>query len=173
MQRPDPSEYAPFYANYIALVTETDIVATLAAQLDRFLTLFRPVPEAVGNVRHAPYTWSIKEVVGHLADAERVFGYRAMRIARGDATPLPGYDENAFTAAGEFDRMPLADLVEEFETLRLGNLCLFRHLPDAAWTRLGTANGSPISVRALAWILVGHVRHHAAILRKRLEGAAG
>ena len=98
MTRPGPTEYAPFYAGYIDLVPEADIVATLAAQLDETLALLRPLPEAVGDVRHPPYTWTVKEVVGHLTDAERVFGYRALRFARGDTTPLPGFDENAYAA---------------------------------------------------------------------------
>jgi hypothetical protein len=168
MTRPGPTEYAPFYAGYIALVPEADVVAALAAQLDDALSLLRPVPEAVGDVRHPPYTWTVKEVVGHLTDAERVFGYRALRFARADATPLPGFDENAYVGAGGFDAVRLADRVAGFEAVRRSHLWLFRTLPYAAWARGGSANGSPVTVRALAYIMAGHARHHTAILRQRL-----
>jgi hypothetical protein len=169
-QRPEPTEYAPYYEGYVGLVPEHDIQAALTAQLDEVLTLLRPVPEAVGNLRHPPYTWSVKEVVGHLTDGERIFGYRALRISRGDTTPLASFDENEFARAANFDRFPLADLVAEFETGRRNSLWLFRHLPAEGWTRIGTASNNPVSVRALAYIMVGHVRHHLAILRKRLAG---
>src|SRR5262245_997170 len=126
MHRPGPTEYAPYYGNYIALVTEDDVLATLEAQLGELLPLVRSVPEERAGDRHPPYTWSVKEVVGHLTDCERVFGYRALRFARGDATPLPGFDENAYARAAGFDRVPLADLVDEFEALRRSHLGLFR-----------------------------------------------
>jgi DinB superfamily len=168
MQRPASTEHAAYYGKYIDLVTETDIVATLAAQLDEVLPFLRAIPESQGNVLHPPYTWSIKHVVGHLTDSERVFGYRALRFARGDATALPGFDENAYARAAESDRRPLADLVAEFEALRRSHVLMFRNLPEAAWSRSGLANNNGVSVRAAAYILVGHVRHHTAILRKRL-----
>ena len=171
MDRPGPDEYAPFYAGYVALVPEADVVAALAAQLEEALAILGPAPEAAGGVRHPPYTWTVKEVVGHLTDAERVFGYRALRFARGDATPLPGFDEGAYARAGEFDRVPLADLVAEFAAVRRAHLALFRHLPAAAWGRGGAANGSPVTVRALARIMAGHARHHTAILARRLGAA--
>jgi len=171
MTRPGPTEFAPFYAGYIALVPESDVVAALAAQLDDTLALLRPVAEADADVRHPPYTWTVKEVVGHLTDAERVFGYRALRFARGDATSLPGFDENAYAQAGGFDRVRLVDLAAGFEAARRSHLWLFRTLPEAAWARGGAANGSPVTVRALAYIMVGHARHHTAILRKRLAAA--
>lgn len=168
MHRPTPTEYAPFYAGYVALVPETDIQAALAAQLDELRALLDPVPEAVGNVRHPPYTWSVKEVVGHLTDGERIFGYRALRFSRGDATPLAKFDENDYAAAAGFDRFPLADLVEEFALVRRASLYLFRQIPEGAWARVGVASDNPMTVRALAYVMVGHVRHHLAILRQRL-----
>jgi hypothetical protein len=171
MPRPASSEYAPDCAPYVALVPEDDVVKTLEDQLAELLALLGPVPEAVGNVRHAPYTWSVKQVVGHLIDSERVFVYRTMRFARGDDTPLPGFDEVIYAQAGEFDRCRLRDLVAEFEALRRSHLWFLRHLPEAAWTRTGLANGNPVSVRALAYITAGHVRHHMAILRRRLSGS--
>jgi hypothetical protein len=168
MPRPNSTEYASFYKSYIALVQEDDVVAAMEAQLADALSLLRPVPEARGGDRHPPYTWSIKEVVGHVTDAEQVFGYRALRFARGDATPLPGFDENTYVRAAEFDHVPLKDLVDRFEALRRSHLGLFRGLSDADWSRTGEANGEPVTVRALAYVIVGHARHHTGILRKRL-----
>jgi hypothetical protein len=171
MPRPDPTEHAPYYGKYVALVPEDDVLAALEGELARTLALLRGVPDEEARRRHPPYTWSVKEVVGHLVDAERVFGYRAMRFARGDATPLPGFDENAYVPTGQFDRRPLADIAAEFEALRRSHLALFRGLPPDAWDRRGSANNNEISVRALAYILVGHERHHTAILRRRLSAA--
>jgi hypothetical protein len=171
VSRPDTTEYAPYYGTYISLVPGGDILAILERQLADVNGLLRGVPEAVGNTRHPPYTWSVKEVVGHLIDSERVFGYRALRFARGDATPLPGFDENAYARAVQFDSYALAELLDEFELVRRSHLHLFRHLDAEAWGRQGVANEKPVSVRALAWILAGHVCHHLAILRKRLSPA--
>ncbi|MFM8273449.1 MAG: DinB family protein [Gemmata sp.] len=168
MQRPDATEHAPYFAKYTALVPEDDLLAALAAQLTDPVGFWRGIPESQGDVCHAPYTWTVKQVIGHLADGERVFGYRALRFARGDATPLPGFDENEYAKAVGYERLSVAAVVDEFETARRANLALFRNLPEAAWTRAGEANGHRMSVRALAAILVGHVRHHDAILRKRL-----
>jgi phosphinothricin acetyltransferase len=170
MHRPSSTEYAPYYETYIALVPEDDILAALEAQLGETLAVVRGLPESRGGERHPPYTWSIKEVIGHLADTERVMGYRALRFARGDSTPLPGFDENAFARAAAFDRVPLKDLVGEFEAVRRSNLYLFRGLDEAAWSRRGEANSNAVTVRALAYIIAGHARHHTAILRRRLSG---
>jgi hypothetical protein len=168
MPRPAPGDFAPYYAKYLDLVPEDDILPALSAQLDEVLPVLQAVPEATGGVKHPPYTSSIKEVVGHLSDCERVFGYRALRFGRGDATPLPGFEENDYARAGEFDRIALAHLVREFEAVRRSHACLFRHLPAAAWDRAGEANGTRVTVRALAHIMVGHVRHHLGIIRKRV-----
>jgi hypothetical protein len=170
MHRPGSTEYPPFFGSYVALVPEEDILTALQTQLADALALLRAVPEAEGNVRHPPYTWSVKQVVGHVTDAERIFGYRALRFARGDSTPLPGFDENPYALVAESDRFPLSDLVSEFEAVRRSSLWLFRNLPAAAWSRSGEANGSAVSVRALPFIIIGHGRHHTAILRRRLSG---
>jgi hypothetical protein len=171
--RPDATEYAPPFAGYVGLVPDGDILTTLERQLDGILALLRGVAEEVGDTRHPPYTWSVKEVVGHVTDAERVFAYRALCVARGDQTPLPGFDENAYVGPARFDACPLADLVLQFEHLRLSNVYFFRSLPADAWARRGTANGSPVTTRALAYIIVGHAEHHARILRKRLGKGDG
>src|SRR4051794_13654848 len=122
MQRPSSTEYARYYDKYIALVPEDNVVAALEAQLTDKLALLHSVPEAQGTVRHAPHTWSIKEVVNHLADTERVMGYRALCFARGDATPLPGFEENDYARTAESDRRPLSDLVSELEAVRRSHL---------------------------------------------------
>jgi hypothetical protein len=168
MARPEPSEYALHYGNYIRLVPEEDVLEAMKSELARTLELLRAVSEDESLRRHPPYTWSVRQVVGHLIDSERVFGYRALRFARGDATPLPGFDENAYAAAAGSDRIALADLAEEFEALRRSHLCLFAGLPGDAWDRRGLANQAEVSVRALAYVVVGHERHHMAIVRKRL-----
>jgi hypothetical protein len=170
MHRPLATEHAPYFEKYIALVPEGDVLAVLQGQLTETLAFLRSIPEPEGNRRHPPFTWSIKEVVGHLTDTERIFGYRALRFARGDATPLPGFDENAYVRAAEFDRRALGDLVDEFEALRRSHLCLLRNLPEEAWSRAGRANDNGVSVRALAYIIAGHTRHHMAIVRQRLSG---
>jgi hypothetical protein len=171
MNRPNSTEYNPYYDQYIKLVPEGDILAAMESQLGETLGVLEGVTEAQGNTRHPPYTWSVKEVVGHLADTERIMGYRALRFARGDGTPLPGFDENVFVRAGDFDRTKLRDLVSQFEAIRRSHLLLFRSLSDEAWLRSGEANGNAVSVRALAYIMVGHARHHTGILRKRLAKA--
>lgn len=168
MQRPEPTEYAPFYGKYTALVHEGDVLATMEAQLAEVLAFWRTVPESQGDVCHAPYTWTVKQVIGHLIDGERIFGYRALRFARGDTTPLPGFEENDYATVARYERLTIADLVNEFEAVRRSTLWLFRNLPAEAWAQSGEANGSLVTVRALAYIVVGHVRHHGGILRKRL-----
>ncbi len=172
MPRPASTDYFAAFGNYIGQVPEEDILPAMESQLGEILALVRPVPESEGNVRHAPYTWSVKEVIGHITDAERIFAYRALRFARGDATQLPGFEENSYVKAAQFDRLRLRDLVDEFEHVRRANLHLFRGLPDEAWSKGGVASVGPITVRALAYVIVGHARHHANILRKRLQGAA-
>jgi hypothetical protein len=168
IQRPGPDEFAPFYADYIAEVPPgahpVDLLATQLAELPRLLGT---VQESGAAYRYAPGKWSIKEVVGHVSDAERVFAYRLLRIGRGDETPLPGFDENQYVPAGAFDARTLTDLVGEWVAIREATLALVRGLPAEAWARRGVANGRPISARALAYIIPGHVQHHLGVLRTR------
>jgi DinB family protein len=171
MSRPVPTEYAPYYEKYIALVPEDDILEAMKSAVETGLAFLAGVSETEASVCHPPYTWTIKQVVGHLTDSERVFGYRALRFARGDSTPLPGFDENAYANGIRLDDIPLGDLLAEFASLRRSHVALFEHLPKEAWQRRGLANNAEISVRALAYILIGHERHHVAILRKRLSQA--
>ncbi len=172
MARPKAGDYAAYYEKYLALVPEENIVETLEKNLGESLAVLREIPDSRGQERHAPYTWSVNEVVGHIVDGERIFGYRALRFGRVDTTPLPGFEQDPYVAAGEFDRRRLSDLTREFELARRSNIELFQGFPDAAWARRGEASGNAITVRAVAYILVGHARHHMGILRKRIEGAA-
>jgi hypothetical protein len=149
-------------------VPEGDLLATLAAQSDELRRLVGGLSDAQALAHHAPYTWSTKQVVGHLLDCDRVFGYRALRLARADATPLPGFDENAYMLSVDFDRYPLAELVDEFDALRRSHVAMFRHLEPAAFARGAVVNAHPITVRAIAYVMAGHTAHHLAILRKRL-----
>lgn len=167
--RPATSEYGPFFAGYVGLVPETDIVLVLQSQLADVTRFWNTIPESQATAVHAPYTWSVRQVLDHLVDGERIFGYRLLRISRGDTTPLPGFDENFYATASEESATPLTDIIEAFDGLRRANLVLIRNLPESAWDRTGTTGGTPITARALAWILAGHIRHHDAILRRRLS----
>jgi hypothetical protein len=165
--RPEADEYAPFYAGYVARVTEDDILGVLAAQKDDIGTLARSLPEAKQSYRYAEGKWTIGEVLSHLIDGERVFGYRAFCFSRGEQAPLPSFDESQYVSASRAGDVPLVALAGEFATVRESNLAFLRRLDDDGWTRTGTASGKPVSVRALAWIMAGHPRHHLAVLRER------
>jgi hypothetical protein len=165
---PAPDEYGAWYAGYVARVPAgTNIVDLLARQRDGTLARFAALPEGRGSHRYAPGKWSVKEVLLHLSDVERVMAYRALSIARGDTTPLPGFDEDAWAPFSGADARPLDELAEEWGDVRQASLSLFRHLPTDAWSRRGTASGTAVSVRALAWIIAGHERHHLAVLGER------
>ena len=169
--RPGADEYAPSFAGYVARIGDDEnIVTVLKDQLDEVLAHLGVVPESRGDFRYAPGKWTLKEVIGHLSDTERVFAYRALRIARGDTIPLPAFDDQAWVAEiGAGDRT-LTDMVEEFEVVRRASFALFRHLPPAAWLRRGIASDHPASVRALAYIVAGHARHHLAVVEARYLG---
>lgn len=166
--RPDPTEYAPPFETYIKLVPEQDILTQLTLQIESTVALLRDLSEAEAETRHVTYTWSIKEVVGHLIDCERIFGARALRFARNDPTALPGFDENPYVAIAHFDARRLDSLVQEFELVRRSHLLFFGGLDGEAWLRSGIANNHPVTVRALAYVIAGHERHHVNIVRKRL-----
>ena len=165
--RPAAGEFIPYYGTYISRVPAGNLTAILTAQRAATQRLLTPLDDARALHRYAPGKWSVKDVVGHLADAERVFSYRALRFARGDAAPLAGFDENTYVPAGGFDRRPFASILEEFSAVRGATIALFGSLDEQAWTRQGTANAAAISVRALGWIIAGHEIHHVAILRER------
>jgi hypothetical protein len=166
-ERPEADEYAPFYGRYVTLVPTGDLVRVLDRQVARTATLLDGVPRERESYAYAHGKWTIREVVGHLADVERVMSYRALRIARDDATELPRFDEDDYVAAAGFDRRGLADLAAELRSVRRATVSLLAGLPPEAWTRRGWANGEPVSVRALACIIAGHELHHRAILEER------
>ena len=163
-RRPDASEFAPFYAPYVARVEDAGPRASLAGGLDALAAVLEG---ADADHAYAPGKWTVRQVVQHVADAERIFATRALRIARGDATPLPGFDENAFADATAGDTRPLADVLGELRAVRASTLALVDGLPADAWACVGTASRHAVSVRALVWITAGHALHHAAVLRER------
>lgn len=165
--RPSTSEYASFYETYVSLVTEDDVVSALNRQTEGFQAACGSLSEEQSRFRYAEGKWSVREVIGHLIDCERVFGYRALGIARGETFSFPGFDENQYAAEAGHDRVPLPELIDELSHLRQSHVHMFRHFGPAVWTRIGRANENPVSVRALAFIMAGHVRHHARILSER------
>ena len=164
-------EHAPYYGRYVGRAQEAvgdgDAVAHLAAQGERTAALLRGVSPERAGFRYEPGKWSVREVVGHVADTERIMAYRVLRIGRGDDTPLPGFDQDVFMAASGFDARTLPDLADELAAVRRATLALVSHLDDAALARRGTASGNPVSVRALVAIIAGHELHHLAILEER------
>ena len=165
--RPQADEYSTYYGNYISNVPDGNVLGLLATQVEDTLALLRGIPEVRGTHRYAPDKWSIKEVFGHLCDTERIMSYRALRIARGDTTPLPGFEQDDYVPPGRFDRRTLEDLGEEFAAIRRASVHLFRHLDDEALARRGTASGNPFTPRALAYVIAGHERHHVGILKAK------
>lgn len=165
--RPGPDEYAPYYGKYVSLIPEDDIVAALEKQPPELMALLSTRKEADGDFRYAPGKWSVKEVLGHVIDTERVFSYRALRIARNDQTPMEGFEQDDYVKYGPFGQCSLPGLVEEFKSVRLATLSLFRGLDEAAWVRRGVANKNGVSVRAIAYIIAGHELHHRNILKEK------
>src|ERR1700688_746791 len=169
--RPAPEEYAPFYETYISKIKGNDIVGMLDAQRLQMAQLFAARSERDGNFRYAADKWTVKEVLGHVSDSERIFTYRALRIARGDLTPMEGFEQDDYVRSGGFNERPLTSLVEEYAFVRGASLALFRSLGKEAWLRRGTANKNEVSVRALAYITAGHELHHRQILEERYFSA--
>jgi uncharacterized damage-inducible protein DinB len=165
--RPTSDEAAPFYHGYIAKVGDGKVGDQLTEQMREVEQLFEQVTDQDALARYADGKWSVKEVLGHLSDVERIFSYRLLRIGRGDATPLPGFDEKAYVPAGKFDERPLPMLLTELRAVRLSTIALMEGFPSEAWTRSGESNGSPVTARALAYIIVGHLAHHLGTLRER------
>ncbi|MFZ0137768.1 MAG: DinB family protein [Candidatus Sulfotelmatobacter sp.] len=170
--RPQAGEYAPYYERYISLVQGDDILNTLDQQRRETMLLLSCRDEEDGNFRYAPEKWSAKEVLGHVCDTERIFAYRALRIARADATPLEGFEQDDYVRNGGFAERPIGDLVEEFIAVRRATISLFRNLDEAAWVLRGLANKNEMSVRALAYIIAGHELHHRRILEEKYFAAS-
>jgi hypothetical protein len=171
--RPASDEAAPSFQGYIRKVAGEDIGSQLSTQLEAVERLFAPLTDQAAAFRYAEGKWSIKEVLGHLNDVERIFSYRLLRIARADPTPLPGFDENAYVPPARFDQRPLATLLAEFRTVRASTRALVEGLPRDSWSRRGETNGKPVSARALAYIIVGHVAHHLGVLQERYRLGQG
>ncbi len=166
---PDPSEYAPHFQGYIDNTTSNadDVLAALEAQMGELRALVGGLDPAQAGHRYAEGKWSIREVIGHLADSERVFGYRAMCIARGETASLPSFEEKVYASNSPADRRTLADLLDELAEQRSANIRMLRALTPESWARIGTANNLPISTRAIAYVILGHGRHHLRVLRER------
>lgn len=165
--RPDANEYASFYETYVSLVPEGDVVEALSVQLAEVTALLGSITEERAGHAYAEGKWSIKQVVGHIVDGERIFAYRALAVARGEQQPLPSMDQDEYMAHSDFDSRTLADIASEFAHARAANVLMFRSLSEDAWLRRGTASEREVSVRALAHIIVGHVVHHLGVLRAR------
>jgi hypothetical protein len=163
--RPVTGEYNPYFGTYIDKVPDGDIIDILTRQLPETTSFLLSIPESKGGHRYAPGKWSIREIIGHLSDCERIFGYRALRFARADTTPVPGFDENEFVANARFDERTIEDLTSEFEYVRRSTIGLLGSLNEEEMSRRGTANNNPISVRAVCFVMAGHVTHHAEFMR--------
>src|SRR6516165_7480559 len=165
--RPYAGDYALSYGKYIALVPGGDFLEILASQLQDTRALLSPLNDAQGDFRYAPGKWSVKETLGHINDAERIFSYRMLRIARGDQAPLPGFEQDDYVKTGNFSARRLSDLLAEFTSIRPATIALMRSLGTAAWLRRGVASQNEVTALALAFIIAGHERHHWLILRDR------
>jgi len=167
MNRPEATEYADYYANYISKVPGSDVVNVLESQRLQMLQLFAGRSERDGSFRYAPGKWTVKEVLGHITDTERIFSYRALRIARGDQTPLPGFEQDDYVRSGAFGDRTLAGLAEEFGAVRTASVSLLRSFNEEAWSRRGVASQKEVTVRALGFMIAGHQIHHRIILEER------
>jgi len=165
--RPAEGEFLPYYERYIALVPAGDVITTLEAQMSETQGLLRALPASSSTYRYAPGKWSVNEVIGHIIDSERIFAARALRFARNDATPLPGFEQDDYVRNSKFDAYPTPELAAELDSVRRATVFLFKHLEEPAWMRRGIANNAEVSVRALAYIIAGHELHHREMLRTR------
>ncbi len=165
--RPAEGEFLPYYEKYIALVPAGDVLSTLDTQMSETQDLLRGLPASISTYRYAPGKWSVNEVIGHLIDSERIFADRALRFARGDTTPLPGFEQDDYVRSSKFDAYPIRELASELDIVRRATVFLFKHLEEPAWMRRGIANDAEVSVRALAYIIAGHELHHREMLVAR------
>jgi DinB superfamily len=166
MTRPEAGEFAEYYGKYIAKVPGTDVVGILESERLHMSQLFAGRSERDGNFRYAPGKWTIKEILGHVTDGERIFTYRALRIGRGDETPLASFEQDDYVKNGGFASRTLADLAQEFDAVRGASISLFRSFDEAAWARRGVASQKPVTARALGFITAGHQIHHRMILEE-------
>ena len=167
MTRPQTTEAAPYYFTYIDLVTSDDIVPAIKSQMTEMLDFLQGVSEEQSLQTYAPGKWTIREVLNHINDGERVFLARAFWFARGFQEPLPSFDQEVAVQGAHSNQTPWSELVEEFRTVRLGTISFFNNLPDEAWSRTGIASDNPFTVRAIAYIIAGHVAHHKQVLQEK------
>lgn len=170
--KPQTNEYAPYYQRYVDLAPDDDIVGALDAQARETATLLAGLNDEQASFRYAPDKWSVKQIVGHMIDGERIFAFRALAIARGETQALPGFDQDPYVVNGGADERSIADLTEELATVRKGNVMMMRGFSADAWQRAGTASDNRVSARAIAYIMLGHERHHLRVLRERYLGGA-
>lgn len=170
---PLSTEYSGYFGRYITLVPEAHFLTVLNDQPATFRELLGKLSPEQAGYRYAPGKWTVRQVVGHVVDAERVFAYRALCFARGEAASLPSFDENAYAELAGHDSYPLGELLDEFTMVRQANIALFQHMDAAGWRRMGTVNQNPISTRGFAYIMVGHAQHHLGILKERYGAVLG
>jgi uncharacterized damage-inducible protein DinB len=168
ISRPQAGEYADFQEGYISIVPGDDAFESLSAQASATIDVLRSLPAERETFRYAPGKWSVRETVGHMIDTERVFAYRALRFSRNDQTPLPGFEQDHFIEGGRYDHIQLANLLEEFETVRRSTVFLFRNMNQEMLHRKGTASGREMSVRAIAWAIAGHELYHMKLFRENV-----
>jgi hypothetical protein len=167
LQRPQENEYDPYYHRYISLVPEGSFLDLLNMQTHEMREFFGNFTEEGANYRYAPDKWSIKEILGHIIDSERVFAYRVLCIARGEQQSLPGFDQEAYAGDANYESIPMANVLQHYTALRVSTFFLLHQLSEDSWNRMGISNQKPISVRALAYIIVGHERHHRNVINER------
>ncbi len=167
MNRPETDEFAPYYNTYVSLIKDEDIMSILGGQTAELSGLISGLPESKGTFAYADGKWTLKEVLSHLIDGERMFAYRLLRISRGDETPIEGFEQDGYIENSNANNRPFSELLEEFDLQRRSNLLLLSNLDEAGSKRMGTASNNPISARALVYIMAGHVRHHLGILKER------
>jgi uncharacterized damage-inducible protein DinB len=167
MTRPQTTEAASYYFNYIDLITSDEIVPAMESQMDETLQFLQGISEEQSLTSYAPGKWTIRELLNHVNDGERVFLGRAVWFARGFQDPLPSFEQDVAVQAANANQTPWSELVEEFRTVRLSTLSFFKHLPDEAWSRSGVASDNPVTVRAIAYIIAGHVAHHTQVLKEK------
>ncbi|PYS86888.1 MAG: hypothetical protein DMF62_14295 [Acidobacteria bacterium] len=165
MNRPETSEYDAYYERYVSRVADEDIIPVLESQPAELRSMFSNVGDDRGNYKYADDKWTLKEVLSHLIDGERMFAYRVLRISRGDETPIEGFEQDGYIENSNANNRPFAELLEEFDLQRRSNVLLIKNLSEEATKRLGMASGLEVSVRGLIYIMGGHVRHHFAILK--------
>ncbi|EKN69769.1 hypothetical protein BABA_08256 [Neobacillus bataviensis LMG 21833] len=167
LQRPLENEYPEYYVPYVNLVSDSDLLSILKENLAETVALFEGLSEEDGHYRYASGKWSIKEVLGHMTDTERIMSYRLLRVGRGDQTPLAGFDENDYIKGSQIDQLSNKVILEDFKAVRNATITLIQNMADEPWGRKGFANGTEITTRAIAYIIAGHAIHHGNIIKER------